>query len=186
MVIRKLTWTALALPLLMAAPASAQGTQANPDPGCSVSPAELAENKRVALMFFSTTGDERVALIGEDYIQHNPAFVKGGREARMSDYDYFVSRFGGPGRAGGGGGRGRGQAGGPQPPPGNGLEVVTAECDIVTVIHMNYRQDPTEEPGTFFQAYTFDSFRVRDGKLVEHWDSAVINAPGAGRGRGGN
>jgi len=166
----------------MATPATAQG-QANPDPGCSVSPAELAENKRVALMFFSTQGDERIALIGTDYIQHNPGFVKGAREAGMSDYDYFISRFGGPARGGGrGGGRGRGQAAGPQPPPGNGLEVVTAECDIVTVIHMNWRQDPTEEAGTFFQAYTFDSFRVRDGKLVEHWDSAVINAPAAGRG----
>ena len=32
----------------------------------------------------------------------------------MTDYAYFMSRFGGPGRAGGGG-QGRGQAAGPQP-----------------------------------------------------------------------
>jgi len=177
----------VALPLLVAAPAAAQ-TQANPEPGCSATPQQLEANKRVALAFFSTAGDERVALVDPSYIQHNPAFVKGAREAGMSDYDYFVSRFGGPPRGGGAGrGGGRGQAAGPQPPAGNQLEVVTAECDIVTVIHMNYRQDPTEDAGNFFQAYTFDSFRVRNGKLVEHWDSAVINAPAAApAGRGGN
>ena len=176
--IKKLAWAVLAMPLLMAGPAAAQ-QQANPEPGCSVSAAELAANKAAALAFFEPTAD-RVSLIGETYIQHNPGFVKAARAAGLSDYDYFVQVFGGGGRGGGRGGARGGDA--PQPPAGNNLEVVTAECDIVTVIHMNYRQDPTEAPGTFFQAYTFDSFRVLDGKLVEHWDAATINAPVAGRG----
>ena len=55
---------------------------------------------------------------------------------------------------------------------------MTAECDIVSVIHKNYRQDPTAEPGKFYEVFTFDTFRVRNGKLVEHWDGAVINPPG--------
>ena len=42
---------------------------------------------------------ERVALADPSYKQHNPAFVKGGREAKLSDYEYFKSRFGGPARA---------------------------------------------------------------------------------------
>jgi predicted SnoaL-like aldol condensation-catalyzing enzyme len=42
---------------------------------------------------------------------------------------------------------------------------------------MNYRQDPTAAPGTWYQAYTFDTWRVRNGKIVEHWDNAVINPP---------
>lgn len=60
-----------------------------------------------------------------------------------------------------------------------------AECDLVTVIHRNVRQDPTAEPGVWFEAFTFDTFRIRNGKLVEPWDAAVINPPmpsGAGRG----
>lgn len=31
---------------------------------------------------------------------------------------------------------------------------------------------------------TFDVFRVRHGKLVEHWDGAVINPPAPAAGRG--
>ena len=83
-----------------------------------------------------------MALADPTYKQHNPAFVKGDREAGLSDYEYFKSRFGGPPRQAGPG-PGRGQAAGPQPPAGNPLEVVMAECDMVTIVHKNFRQDPT-------------------------------------------
>ena len=169
---------------MLATPASAQVMF--PTAGCTATPAQLEANKKVAMEFFrqGITGADRVALADPTYKQHNPAFVKGAREAGMNDFDYFNSRFGGPPRQGGPGRGGRGQAAGPQPPQGNPLEIVTAECDVVTIIHKNYRQDPTEAPGTFYEAFSFDVFRVQNGKLVEHWDGATINAPAAGRGRG--
>ena len=34
-------------------------------------------------------------------------------------------------------------------------------------------------PGRWYEAYTFDAFRVKNGKLVEHWDTAVINLASA-------
>jgi predicted SnoaL-like aldol condensation-catalyzing enzyme len=59
---------------------------------------------------------------------------------------------------------------------------VLVQCDIVTVIHKTFRQDPTAAPGTFYEAFTFDAYRVKNGKVVEHWDDQVINPP-AGRGQ---
>ena len=172
---------ALAVPVMAQQPAIA-----NPTPGCKATPAEI-ESVRQAGIAFSRAGAtpaERVALADPSYKQHNPAFVKGGREAGLSDYDYFKSRFGGPPQAGRQGGAPPAPAG-PTPPQGNPLEIVMVECDLVTIIHKNYRQDPTAPPGTFYEVFTFDTFRVKNGKFTEHWDGAVINPPApAGGGRG--
>jgi predicted SnoaL-like aldol condensation-catalyzing enzyme len=153
--------------------------QANPNPGCTATAAQLEANKKVAMEFFRTTGDARVALADPSYKQHNPAFKKRAEDNKVTDYEEFKSAF--LAQAGQQGGPGRGPAAGPTPPQGNPFEVVTAECDIVSVIHKNYRQDPTAEPGKFYEVFTFDTFRVRNGKLVEHWDGAVINPPAPGR-----
>lgn len=168
--------------VLVVAHVPAQAQTVAPQAGCKATAAEMEANKKVAIEFFRP-GADRVALADPTYKQHNPAFVKGGREAGLSDFDYFKSRFGGPPRQGGPG-PGAGQAAAPQPPAGNPLEVVMAECDVVTVIHKNFRQDPTAAPGTWYEVFTFDTFRVRNGKLVEHWDGAVINPPAPGGGRG--
>jgi predicted SnoaL-like aldol condensation-catalyzing enzyme len=165
---------AAAISLLLTG-AAALAQQANPAPGCTATPAQLEANKKVALEFFRP-GADRLALADPSYKQHNPAFKKRAEDNKVTDYEEFKAAF-----AGGRGG-GRGPATGPTPPPGNPLEVVTAECDIVTVVHKNFRQDPTAEPGKFYEAFTFDTFRIKDGKLVEHWDSALINPPApAGR-----
>jgi predicted SnoaL-like aldol condensation-catalyzing enzyme len=158
--------------------------QANPSPGCTATSTQLEANKKVAMEFFRTTGEARVALADPSYKQHNPAFKKRAEDNKVSDYEEFKNAFLAPAARGQGPGAGRGAVSGPQPPQGNPFEVVTAECDIVTVIHKVYRQDPTAEPGKFYEAFTFDSFRVRNGKLVEHWDGAVINPP-AGTPAGG-
>lgn len=200
MTFSKTIGTFLALPLVAAAVVFAQqapqpaSVQANPAIGCTATPAQLEANKKVALEFFrpGITGPDRVALADTSYKQHNPAFIKGAKEAgAASDFEYFKSRFGGPPAArggGAGGARAGGAPAGPTPPPGNQAEVVTAECDIVTVIHRQVVQDPTAPPGTWYERFTFDTFRVRNGKLTEHWDTAVINppapagAPAGGRG----
>jgi predicted SnoaL-like aldol condensation-catalyzing enzyme len=185
----KLTVSAVVTTLLAVSTIAAQqppppANAANPAPGCTATPAQLEANKKVAMQFFRVTGDDRVALADPSYKQHNPAFKKRGEDAKISDYDEFKNSFSSAALAArqGGPGAGRGQAAGPQPPAGNPFEIVTAECDLVTVIHKNNRQDPTA-PGKFYEVFTFDTFRVRNGKLVEHWDGAVINPPAAAGGR---
>jgi predicted SnoaL-like aldol condensation-catalyzing enzyme len=173
---------AIALTLLTATAIAQQpppppANAANPAPGCTATPAQLEANKKVAMQFFRVQGDERVALADPSYKQHNPAFKKRGEDAKISDYEEFKNSFSTAALAGRRGGPGPGPAAGPQPPPGNPFEIVTAECDLVTVIHRNNRPDPTAEAGKFYEAFTFDTFRIRNGKLVEHWDGAVINPP---------
>ena len=118
MAVRNVTASLAAALLLTAAPALAQ--QPTLVPGCTATPAQLEANKKVAMEFLrpGITGPERVALADPSYKQHNPAFVKGGRDAKLNDYDYFTSRFGGPARGAGAGAPagGRGAVEGPQPP----------------------------------------------------------------------
>jgi len=166
----------------------APAVPANPAPACTETPAQVEASKKVVVDFFAGTVN-RHALIDATYTQNNPALKKQAADAHISDYDQIqavLTRLFGP--EGTGGVRGRGAAGpGPQPPAGNQLDIVTATCDIVTVVHSQYRQDPTAAPGTFYKAFTFDAFRVKNGKLTEHWDDAVIALPAevapAGRGQ---
>jgi predicted SnoaL-like aldol condensation-catalyzing enzyme len=177
-----------ALPIAMLSAGLVLAQQANPTPGCAATPAQLEANKKAAIAFFApgSSLEDKINLIDPTYRQHNPAIKKAGEDAHRSDYEqiqFVLKGLFGPGGTLVGGGRGRGP--GPQPPAGNQFEIVTAECDIVTMVHKQYRQDPTAEPGKFYEAFTFDTFRVKNGKLTEHWDNAVINppAPAAG-GRG--
>ena len=153
--------------------------QANPTPGCSATPAQLEANKKVALAFFRTMGADRVALADPSYKQHNPEFKKRAEANKVSDYEEFKSAFlsqaNGP-RSGQG--QGPGAAARQAAPRGNPLEIVTAECDIVTVVHKMFRPDPTEQ-GKFYEFFSFDTFRVKDGKLTEHWDGSMIVPPNA-------
>lgn len=177
----------LAGSLVITAQQPAPAQAANPAAGCTATPAQIEANKKVAMEFFRTTGADRVALADPTYKQHNPAFKKRAEDNKVSDYEEFRTTFLGQAAGRGAGGAGRGPAAGPTPPPGNPFEIVVAECDLVTAIHKNFRQDPTAAPGTFYEVFTFDTFRVRNGKLVEHWDGAVINPPaaaGAPAGRG--
>jgi predicted SnoaL-like aldol condensation-catalyzing enzyme len=155
--------------------------QLNPTPGCTSTPAQLEATKKAALDFAFLTGEAKIAMAAPTYIQHNPAQHKRAQVEGTSDFESFRKTFMAQAAAPAAG-AGRGAAG-PQPPAGNRAEIVLVQCDIVAVIHKVFLQDPTAAPGTFYEAFTFDSYRVKDGKVTEHWDAGTLPpaAPAAGR-----
>ena len=121
---------------------------------------KLAANKRLVFDFWRIVldahrVDQAETYMVEDYIQHNPN-VPTGRAA-------FVGYFGSMD---------------PLPvAPEIDAEVVsiTAEGDLVTMAHVKRYPDP-DDPSKTYTTTWFDMFRIADGKIVEHWDSALKHA----------
>jgi predicted SnoaL-like aldol condensation-catalyzing enzyme len=166
------------VPLVIVGALAASATPA----ALAQSNAQLEANKKIAMEFFrpGITAQERYDLLHDGYIQHNPAFKKFADDNKLSYKEGFLKMMAANmARQGGAGARG----GGPTPPPTNPVYMVMAEGDLVTILQERNVQDPTAPAGTWYKQYWFDTFRIRDGKLYEHWDGAVINPP-AGRGAG--
>jgi len=117
----------------------------------------FAANKKLAYDFF------RVILRGrrldmadqymtEDYIQHNPNADTG-----MAGFKAYFSALGGE-----------------QPIPDklDGLVAIQADGDYVTLSFSREYQDPAITGATYTTTW-FDMFRIVNGKIVEHWDTAT-------------
>lgn len=145
----------------------------SPEPGaCSTTQTELNANKQLLLDFFASRGmprEERSAKFQtEDYIQHNPRLLRideiTGAEGRQSWLQGFLEA------------QRRGIAlvelGGIQ--LSNPI-ILMAECDLVTAIYKGELQDP-DDPGRTYEAFAFETVRIRDGKFAEHWDQVTLEA----------
>lgn len=94
--------------------------------------------------------------IAEDYVQHNPNAEQGLKGV----VDYHVALW-------------------PEGPKAPGtyqmtqFAAVLAEGDLVQLVMRIPRPHPTD-PARTYDSHWFDLFRVKDGMIVEHWDSAVV------------
>ena len=166
----------LGLALGSSSPVVAQSHEAPMPSGCSATTAALEVEKNLVLDFYrpGITLRQLIALVDPSYVRHNPLALKLAEEKHISDYEEFRQLFiamaasdnpdsnntpDGPARRGG---------------SGPHVVIVTAECDLVTAIVENTRPDPTAPPGTTYERFGFDTFRVRGGKFVEHWDNEEI------------
>lgn len=118
---------------------------------------KLAENKRLVFDFYRIIlAGRRLELVSnfmlEDYMQHNPN-VETGLKGFL---DYF-RKLGGPRSI---------------PDKLRGLVSVQAEGDYVTLSFVNELDDANTK-GAKYTTTWFDMFRIRNGKIAEHWDCDV-------------
>ena len=114
---------------------------------------QLAANKKLLFDFWREvfqTHDMTSApkYMAEDYMQHNPN-VPTGRQP-------FVDFFGRLPRQ-------------PVKPEIDNLVAMIAEGDMVVLAFRRELPDP-QNPGKTYTTTWFDMFRIKDGKLAEHWD----------------
>lgn len=147
---------------------------------CSATRTQLQAEKKLVMEFCrpDTPSQKRIALIDPTYAQDNPLFVKSAAENHLcagEGIKQTLSQIAARSRPGGASGRNSPAEPGGAPPPQIQVAIVMAECELVTVIHKITIEDPTGGPRTTYEAFSFDTFRVRNGKLVGHWDDDVIS-----------
>ena len=139
-----------------------------PAPGLAETPAQMDANKKVVLEFYRNVWEPQRLDAMKDYydpdiIEHNPN-VKSG----ISGFAETMGRRWVPKPI---------EARLKAPPA-----MVLADGDTVTLVFRRPRPDPAD-PARTYDTYWFDLFRLKNGKVVEHWDAATRPAasPGAPR-----
>lgn len=113
--------------------------------------AQEEANRALVLEFYDTffnlhKVDEAAKAVAEDYIQHNPT-VPDGKEPFVSYYRDFFKQT-----------------------PGSAVRIVRSAVDgDIVWLHVHSVNDEKDRGEA-----VLDVFRVKDGKIVEHWD--VIQA----------
>jgi predicted SnoaL-like aldol condensation-catalyzing enzyme len=119
-----------------------------------------ALNKKIVGDFYRIVFEPRnpdliEQYIAPDFVEHNPT-IEGGRDGLVK----FMKTL-------------------PRPASDDvGAEMrnppayITAEGDLVTFIFKQKVADPKDKSKTY-ERFTFDMFRIKNGKIAEHWDGAT-------------
>ncbi|MGE0593919.1 MAG: hypothetical protein AB7G23_16140 [Vicinamibacterales bacterium] len=166
------TWLALTAAPGVPSPTLHGQTGAGQAGAAQAGAAQAPVNKARIVEFFGFRGsrEERAALfMTEDYVQHNPRFLRMDEFTGARGRDAWVQSFQEAARRGGialvalGGIALRNPV------------ILLADGDIVHAVYRGVRPDP-EQAGRTYAAFAFESFRVRDGRFAEHWDQVALDA----------
>ncbi len=124
---------------------------------------KLAANKKLSYDFFRVLLrgfrlDETEKYMAVDYMQHNP-----NAETGMAGFKAFFNAI-------------MPKELPPIPDTLPGLVAIQAEGDYVTLSFVREYEDP-KAPGQTYTTTWFDMFRIENGKVAEHWDSATKGGP---------
>ena len=116
-----------------------------------------ALNKKIVTDFYRLVFEPRNPdlidqFVAADFVEHNPT-IESGRDALVK----FIKTLPRPASDDVG-------AQMKNPPA-----YIVAEGDLVTFISKSPTPDPKDKSKTY-DRFTFDMFRIRNGKIVEHWD----------------
>jgi len=132
----------------------------------SCSREQEAANKQITLNSL-TSPQDYYNLMHPDYIQHNPDALRFEQINHLHGRDAMAKLLEVMGKLGSRG-----------PPPAFLAKrtIMVAECDLVMVLRQIEEPDP-QNPGKTYTAFGFEMFRIKDGKLYEHWDDDRIATP---------
>ncbi len=119
-------------------------------------------------VFMKRDASRFAEFFAADYVDHNPNIITPGLPGLIE----YVHKLGARAAA-------APQSGAtpkPSGPPQSDVVVTMVDGELVTLIRKKTLPDP-QDPGKTYEAYGFETLRVHNGKIVEHWDS--VTRPGA-------
>jgi len=119
-----------------------------------------ALNKKIVTDFYRIVFEPRnpdlvEQFIAPDFVEHNPN-IQGGRDGLVK----FIQTLPKPANDDVG------------PEMKNPPAHIVAEGDLVTFIFKQSTPDPKDKTKSY-DRFTFDMFRIKNGKIAEHWDGAT-------------
>ena len=117
---------------------------------------KIAANKKLVYDFWREVLEARHLDLADkymrqDYMKHNP-----NAETGIAGFKAYFSRLGGPLPI--------------EPKIKREVISIVAQGDLVV---LSFVQDNKDSKGQPYKTTWFDMFRIQDGKIAEHWDSAV-------------
>jgi predicted SnoaL-like aldol condensation-catalyzing enzyme len=99
-----------------------------------------------------------------DYVDHNPNITTPGLPGLLEYVRKLSARAAAAAPPG--------VAPKPSGAPQSDVVIATVDGELVTLIRKKMLSDP-QDAGKSYEAFGFETLRVHDGKIVEHWDSVT-------------